>query len=163
MIKNLTIKGKDFEAKGTFEFQTRAKQFSKKDKEGNDTDGLSAIYMGLLQSKTNSIVDFWECVAAHDKAIQRKHVEEAVMAVIEEQDDTLELLQGAIDILDNSGFFKRDTKTFWLNMKQGYKAAKPEQGQTMEEARQAAKEQLQVLDIMHQAIVTGEEPVEETA
>lgn len=162
-VKVLEIKGKDIEGKGTFLFSERAKQFGKKDKDGNEGDGLNAIYTGLLQSKTESIVDFWECCAAVDKTIQRKHVEEAIFAVIEENEDTIELLQGAIDILDNSGFFKRDTKTFWLNVNQSYRAAKPEEGQTIQEAREAAKEHSKMLKIMHQAIVTGEEPEEETA
>lgn len=163
MIKTLTIKDKDIEAKGTFLFSETAKKFSKKDKDGNDTDGLSAIYTGLLQSKTASIVDFWECCAAGRKDVQRKHIEEAVMEIIEEQEDTLELLQGAIDVLDNSGFFKQDTRTFWMNVNQSYRGAKPEKGETIEEAREAAKEHTKLLTILHQAIVTGEDPEEETA
>lgn len=155
-IKALEIKGKDIEAKGSFAFSRKSKEFDGKDEEGNKTEGLNKIYNGLLQRKTESIIDFWECAAAKEKTIQRKHIEDAIEAIIEEQDDTMPLLQGALDVLDNSGFFKQQIANFWLNVGQGYKAADKED-------REKMKASAGLLKGMHTAVVTGEEPPEDEA
>lgn len=155
-IKTLEIKGKDVEAKGNFAFARKAKEFDGKDEEGNKTEGLNKIYNGLLQRKTESIIDFWECASAKEKSIQRKHIEDAIEEIIEREDDTIGLLQGAIDTLDNSGFFKQEIANFWLNVRQGYKAADKED-------REKMKASAGLLSGMHEAIVTGEEPPEEEA
>lgn len=153
-IKELEIKGKDIEAKGSFAFSRKAKEFDGKDEEGNKTEGLNKIYNGLLQRKTESIIDFWECAAAKDKSIKRQHIEDAIEAIIEEQEDTLPLLQGALDVLDNSGFFKQQIANFWLNVSQGYKAADKED-------REKMKASAGLLKGMHEAVVSGEEPPED--
>lgn len=101
MIKQLEIKGKDIEAKGNFAFARKAKEFDDRDEEGNKREGLTKIYNGLLSRKTDSIIDFWECAAAKEKSIKREHIENAIEQIIEEEDDTLPLLQGALDVLDN--------------------------------------------------------------
>lgn len=154
MIKELEIKGKDIEAKGNFAFARKAKEFDDRDEEGNKREGLTKIYNGLLSRKTDSIIDFWECAAAKDKSIKREHIENAVEAIIEEEEDTLPLLQGALDVLDNSGFFKQEIKNFWLNVQQGHKAADAENKEKM-------KASAEILKGMHNAIMNGEEEPEE--
>lgn len=153
-IKELELKGELIEAEGSFAFARKAKEFDGKDEEGNKTQGLNTIYNGLLQRKTDSLVDFWVCAAAKKKNIKREHIEDAIESVIEENDDTIELIQGALDVLDNSGFFKQEIANFWLNVSQGYKAAEKEN-------REKMKNSAQLLKGMHTAIVTGEEPPEE--
>lgn len=157
MIKELTIKGKEFEAKGNFLFLEKAKTFAKKTKDGEEGDGITSIYTGLLQRKAQSILEFWQCVVAKDKSIKPEHVDEAITEIIEEQGDTIELIRGAVDVLDNSGFFKQETRTFWMNTEQSYKMAQPKEGETKEEARAAAKEYTQVLKDLHKAIMNPEE------
>ncbi|MCK1976074.1 tail assembly chaperone [Jeotgalicoccus huakuii] len=154
MIKQLEIKGKDIEAKGNFAFARKAKEFDDKDEDGNKREGLTKIYNGLLSRKTDSIIDFWECAAAKDKSIKREHIENAVEAIIEEEEDTLPLLQGALDVLDNSGFFKQEIKNFWLNVQQGHKATDAENKEKM-------KASAEILKGMHSAIMNGEEEPEE--
>ena len=154
MIKELEIKGKDIEAKWNFAFARKAKEFDDRDEEGNKREGLTKIYNGLLSRKTDSIIDFWECAAAKDKSIKREHIENAVEAIIEEEEDTLPLLQGALDVLDNSGFFKQEIKNFWLNVQQGHKAADAENKEKM-------KASAEILKGMHKAIMNGEEEPDE--
>lgn len=154
MIKQLEIKGKDIEAKGNFAFARKAKEFDDRDEEGNKREGLTKIYNGLLSRKTDSIIDFWECAAAKEKSIKREHIENAIEQIIEEEDDTLPLLQGALDVLDNSGFFKQEIKNFWLNVQQGHKAADAEDKEKM-------KASAEILKGMHNAIMNGEEEPEE--
>lgn len=153
-IKVLTIKGKDFEAKGSFAFAKKAKEFDGRDEEGNKTEGLTKIYNGLLQRKTDSIVDFWECATAKDRSIKRTHIEEALSDIIEAEDTTLTLIQGAVDVLDNSGFFKEEIRNFWMNVSQGYKAVEAEK-------REQMKASAAMLRGNHKAILTGEEPENE--
>ena len=53
-----------------------------------------------------AIVDFWECATAYlgKSAPKREDIEAEIMEIIERENDTLNLLQGALDVMNNSGF-----------------------------------------------------------
>lgn len=121
-IKVLTINGEEVKAKATFLFDKKAEKFATEDKdnEGKTTKvaGFNNIFNGLLERDTNSIADFWECATAYlgKNAPTREDIEKTLMGVVDEKQDSIELLQGALDILNNSGFFKQKSRLFWTQM-----------------------------------------------
>lgn len=130
-IKTLTINGQEVVAKATFFFDQVAEKFKKvtKDDDGKEitTPGFNAIYNGILDFDTDAIADFWECATAYLKQPpKREEITNALFEVIEEKGDTIELLQGALDVMNNSGFFKRKSRQYWKQMNQAPKMAKEE-------------------------------------
>ncbi|QQV87971.1 hypothetical protein [Staphylococcus phage PMBT9] len=129
-ITTLTINGQEVEAKATFFFDKVAKKFEqeKEDSDGKKvkTPGFNVIYNGILERDTDSIADFWECATAYlgKNAPSRDEIETALFDVIEEKQDTIELLQGALDVLNNSGFFKQKSRQFWSQMNAGVRMVK---------------------------------------
>lgn len=121
-ITTLNINGEEIEAKTVFAFDHKAKQFARDEQDENrkttKVSGFNAIYNGLLERDTNAIADFWECATAYlgKNAPKREDIEMALSEVIEEKQDTIELLQGALDKLNNSGFFKQKSRMFWTQM-----------------------------------------------
>lgn len=121
-ITSLTINGEEYEAKGSFLFDKTAKKFSdeQEDSKGNKvkTPGFNIIYNGILERDTDAIADFWECALAYKgkNAPKREDIEQALLDVVDEKGDTLELLQGALDVMNNSGFFKQKSRLFWTQM-----------------------------------------------
>lgn len=125
-VKVLTIKGKEVEAKGSLMFDIEAKKFSEKEKDYT-TPGFNVIYNKLVNKETDAIFDFWQCATSHlaERPTQQE-IRDAVSNVIEEKDDTIELLAGAIDVMTNSGFFKQKTRQYWVQMNKGVKMVKAE-------------------------------------
>ena len=132
-ITTLNINSEEIEAKTVFAFDHKAKQFARdeQDENGKTTkvSGFNAIYNGLLERDTNAIADFWECATAYlgKKAPKREDIEDALMNIIDEKDDTIELLQGALDMMNNSGFFKQKSRAYWLQMNQSIPMVKEEE------------------------------------
>jgi len=107
MAAFLTIKGNEYEAKGTFAFAKRAKQ---EYQNGNEqTDAFSDIFMGIIQNDEEALVKFWDCGTAYipNRKFKREDIEQALQERIDEEGDTLQLFKEAMDVLDNSAFFKR--------------------------------------------------------
>ncbi|WP_194749932.1 tail assembly chaperone [Staphylococcus chromogenes] len=135
-ITTLNINDQEVEAKATFFFDKAAKKFAQdnKDKDGQKvtTPGFTAIYNGILERDTDAIADFWECATAYlrKNTPSREDIELALFKVIEEKEDTLELLQGALDVMNNSGFFKQKSRLFWVQMNEAPSMAKEEDKQT---------------------------------
>lgn len=150
-IKTLTINGKEVEAKGSLMFDIEAKKFSEKDKE-NTNPGFNVIYNKLINKDTEAIFDFWQCATAHlTERPKKEQLIDAITKVIEEKEDTIELLAGAIDVMTNSGFFKQKTRQYWVQMNKGVKMVKPEE-----------KEQTKVgIELMTENYkdIMGEEPL----
>lgn len=115
----LNVKGADQEAKFNFLFAKVAKEkYAEVDEKGNKGDGFNAIYMGLLQGSNDSLVAFWDCALAHLKGKDKpsvEDIEESIVARIEEDEDTLYLLKEAYNAIDNSGFFKQQSRKLWSN------------------------------------------------
>ena len=135
-ITELTINGEEYEAKGSFMFDKKAKEFATdtKDEKGNDvkTPGFNVIYNGILERDADALANFWECALAYKgkRAPKRQEIEEALQEVIEENEDTLELLQGALDVMNNSGFFKQKSRLFWSQMNIAPTMAKKDEKET---------------------------------
>lgn len=155
-ITVLNINGEDVKAKAVFAFDHKAKKFAteEKDDKGKTTKvaGFNNIFNGILERDTNAIADFWECATAYlgKKAPNREDIELALSEVIEEKEDTLELLQGALDILNNSGFFKQKSRLFWQQMNEAPTMVKEEEKESTKNGIQFMKDNYK--DIM------GEEP-----
>ncbi|MCG1124551.1 tail assembly chaperone [Staphylococcus epidermidis] len=132
-ITTLNINGEEIEAKAVFAFDHKAKQFSKEEDDGKggktNVSGFNAIYNSILERDTNAIADFWECATAYlnKNAPTREQIETALMEFINKNGDTLELLQGALDVMNNSGFFKQKSRQFWSQMNQAPTMVKEEE------------------------------------
>lgn len=132
-ITTLQINGKEITAKANFAFDIKAAKFDEEQEDENGkkqkVPGFTAIYNGILERNTKSIADFWECATAslNKKAPKREDIEAALMDIIDEKQDTMELLQGALDVLNNSGFFKQESRTYWTKMHQSIPMVKAEE------------------------------------
>ena len=132
----LEINGEEVKAKATFAFDIAAKRFSEEneDKEGkkNKTPGFNVIYNGILERDTTRIADFWECATAYlgKKAPKREDIEQAIELYVDEHEDTINLLQGALQLMNNSGFFKQKSRQFWIQMNSAPKLVKEEDKET---------------------------------
>ena len=107
MVAFLTIKGNEYEAKGTFAFAKRAKQ---EYQNGNEqTDAFSDIFMGIIQNDEEALVKFWDCGTAYipNRKFKREDIEQALQERIDEEGDTLQLFKEAMSVLDDSAFFRR--------------------------------------------------------
>lgn len=121
-IATLNINGEEIEAKATFLFDKTAQKFEKEEKDENGkattVSGFNAIYNGILERDTSAIADFWECATAYlgKNAPKREDIEKELQDVIDKKEDSIELLQGALQLLNNSGFFKQKSRLFWTQM-----------------------------------------------
>ncbi|UXR87133.1 tail assembly chaperone [Staphylococcus delphini] len=150
-ITELEFKDAKLKAKGTFMFDIQAEKYAKEDKDGNVSSGYHEILQGILNRKTIAIVQFWDCALAHLKQRPTKEeIQEVIQDVIEKEGTTLGLLQGAIQVLGESGFFKEEFKMFWFQMSQGSKMVKQEEKEGAANAAKYMKETYVTL--------TGKEP-----
>lgn len=155
-IKVLNINGEEIKAKAIFAFDQKAEKFATEEKDDkgktNTVAGFNNIFNGILERDTNSIADFWECATAYlgKKAPSREDIELALTEVIEEKEDTLELLQGALDVLNNSGFFRQKSRLFWLQMNEAPKMVKTDE-------KESTKNGIQFMKDNYKEIM-GEEP-----
>lgn len=115
----LTIKGKDYEGKCTFKFDRLADaKYNEADANGNETGGFMSLYMQLLQSSTKHLPAFWDCALEYLKKEKPslEDIEEAIEQRIEEDGDTDQLFREAFKALDESGFYKKQAKSFLKNL-----------------------------------------------
>ena len=49
------------------------------------------------------------------------------MEIIDEKEDSIELLQGALQVLNHSGFFKQKSRLFWTQMNSAPSMVKEEE------------------------------------
>ncbi|WP_294582954.1 tail assembly chaperone [uncultured Staphylococcus sp.] len=159
-ITSLFINGEEVKAKVLFNFDIAAKKFATEEKDDkgrkSTTSGFHNIYNNILQRETSAIVDFWECATAYKVKNRptREQIEEAVAKVIEEKEDTNELLQGALDSLNKSGFFKQKSRLFWTQMNYGPKMAKADE-------KKSAKTGVEMMKDLYEEIM-GEPPYSTT-
>ncbi|MEB8104343.1 tail assembly chaperone [Mammaliicoccus sciuri] len=144
-ITTLNINGKEYEAKATFFFDKVAKKFSTEETDENGkkvkSPGFNVIYGGILERETDSIADFWECATAHEKAKpSREDIETAIMEEIEKSNDTINLLQGALQVMNDSGFFKQKSRLYWSQMQKAPKLAKEDDKETTKAGIEFMKE-----------------------
>lgn len=144
-ITTLNINGKEYEAKATFFFDKVAKKFSTEETDENGkkvkSPGFNVIYGGILERETDSIADFWECATAHEKVKpSREDIETAIMEEIEKSNDTINLLQGALQVMNESGFFKQKSRLYWSQMQKAPKMAKEDERESMKAGIEVMKE-----------------------
>ncbi|WP_239700357.1 tail assembly chaperone [Mammaliicoccus sp. D-M17] len=144
-ITKLNINGKEYEAKATFFFDKVAKKFSTEETDENGkkvkSPGFNVIYGGILERETDSIADFWECATAHlSEKPNRQDIEVAIMNEIDKTDDTINLLQGALQVMNDSGFFKQKSRLYWSQMQKAPKMAKEEDKETTKAGIEFMKE-----------------------
>ena len=101
------------------------------DENGKTTkvSGFNAIYNGILERDPIAIADFWECATAYlgKNAPKREDIEQTLMEIIDEKQDSIELLQGALQVLNHSGFFKQKSRLFWTQMNSAPSMVKEEE------------------------------------
>ncbi|WP_436894942.1 tail assembly chaperone [Mammaliicoccus sciuri] len=144
-ITTLNINGKEYEAKATFFFDKVAKKFSTEETDENGkkvkSPGFNVIYGGILERETDTIADFWECATAHEKVKpSREDIETAIMEEIEKSNDTINLLQGALQVMNESGFFKQKARLYWSQMQKAPKMAKEDERESMKAGIEVMKE-----------------------
>ncbi|EON72253.1 phage protein [Lysinibacillus sphaericus] len=124
------------DAKFGFAFKNLAdKNYNSTDKEGNEVGGFNGIYTSLLQYDLDALKAFWDCGLAHlKKRPSMAEIEAGLEARIEEDGDTEKLFKEAFREINDSGFFKKDAKTFWKNLNMFI-----EMGKTDEEKAENAK------------------------
>lgn len=144
-ITTLNINEKEYEAKATFFFDELAAKFATEETDENGkkvkTPGFNVIYSGILERETSSILDFWECATAHlaDKP-SRQDIKTAIQNEINKTEDTIHLLQGALKIMNDSGFFKQKSRLYWLQMQKAPKMAKEDEKETTKAGIEFMKE-----------------------
>lgn len=144
-ITKLDINGKEYEAKATFFFDELAAKFATEEIDENGkkvkSPGFNVIYGGILERETSSILDFWECATAHlaDKP-SRQDIKTAIQNEINKTEDTINLLQGALKIMNDSGFFKQKSRLYWSQMQKAPKMAKEEDKETTKAGIEFMKE-----------------------
>ncbi|HDG5435331.1 TPA: hypothetical protein PF073_000773 [Staphylococcus aureus] len=152
-ITSLTINNEEVKAKATFMFDKTAKKFAteQEDNKGRKqkTSGFTNVYNALLERDTVAIVDFWECATAYlgKSTPKREDIEAEIMEIIERENDTLNLLQGALDVMNNSGFFKQKSRLFWTQMNQAPSLAK-------EDEKEGAKAGIEMMKNNYKEIMT---------
>lgn len=134
-MATLHINGTEHEAKFNFAFSKKADE--KYGDEGKKGTGFHGVYMGLLQATNESLVAFWDCGLSHLKGKEKPSVDDieaAIVERIEEDGDSIDLLKEAYQAMDESGFFKQQSKKFWSNLEMA-----KEMGKTDEEKERNAK------------------------
>ncbi|WP_167578630.1 tail assembly chaperone [Jeotgalibacillus proteolyticus] len=128
----LNVNGKDLESKVTFKFNSLAKEkYYGEDKEGNKSSGINNIYEKLLNFDHEGLIGFWDCAVNHLKERPtRGDIEDALMAVIEKDDDTEKLFKEAFETMDKSGFFKLQAKKYWKDLEKAPEFAKDDKEKT---------------------------------
>lgn len=150
-ITELEFKDAKLKAKGTFMFDIQAEKYAKEGEKGETSSGYHQILQGILNRRTLAIVEFWDCAVAHIKnRPSKEEIQEVIQDVIEKEGTTLGLLQGAIQVLGESGFFKEEFKMFWFQMSQAPKIVKEEEKEEATKAMEFMKETYKTL--------TGKEP-----
>lgn len=116
-MATLKINGVEHEAKFNFLFSLKAKdKYGEVDENGKKGDGFNSIYLGLLQASNESLVAFWDCGLAHLNGKDKPSVEDIQNAIAqraEEDEDTIGMLKEAYNAIDQSGFFKQQSKKLW--------------------------------------------------
>jgi hypothetical protein len=119
-MAQLTINGTEYEAKFNFKFSKMADdKYGTTDDNGKKTGGFHNVYMGLLQASNDSLVEFWDCGLNYLKGKDKptlEEIQEAIVERIEEDGDSEPMLKEAYKAIDESGFFKQQSKKFWRNI-----------------------------------------------
>ncbi len=137
-ITELQIGDRIFKAKGTYLFGKTAKQYAeneKNEKTGKEQkgDGVTSIFMGLIQQDTDKLIEFWHCATAHygKDAPNFEDVAETLSEIATEQ-DLKPYFVGALRLLNEGGYYKGKLQTLWYMMR---RSAQKQKGEDKEEMK----------------------------
>lgn len=157
-ITKLTVNDKEFEAKGTYLFGKTAKLYAENEvneKTGKKEkgDGVTSIFMGLMQQDPDSLIEFWHCATSHYKkdGPSFEDVAEQISDMASEE-DLLPYFVGALRLLNEGGYYKGKLKTLWFMMTNSYKRLKGEEKEEM-------RGQIEMFKDMYE-MITGNPPYE---
>ncbi|WP_020006217.1 tail assembly chaperone [Salinicoccus albus] len=159
-IKELTINDHIYRAKGTFKFGQTAKQYAENevDDKGKERqgDGVTTIFIGLMQQDPDALVKFWHCGTAHylKDAPSFDDIAQAIEDIADKE-DLNPYFVGALTLLNEGGYYKGKLQTLWFMMKRSAQKAKGED-------KEETKDQIEMFTEMYEAI-TGKKPFENKA
>ncbi|MDO5375690.1 MAG: tail assembly chaperone [Staphylococcus rostri] len=116
MTQVLKINGKDYTAKGSISFVREAKQFGEfTEVRGQKTkgDGVTSIFMGLLQQDPEKLAQFWYCAVSNltKNKPQMEQIEQAIEAYADENGEIDTLFKHALLTLRHDGIVKGKIRT----------------------------------------------------
>ncbi|ULG73221.1 tail assembly chaperone [Macrococcus brunensis] len=117
--KVVTNPGKTIKGKGSFFFTRKAdKKYKSTDKEGNEIDGVSAIFNDLTMYNDMALIKFWDCAAANHPSLEvtEEEIIEEIQKIADEQ-GTAPLFAGALEVF-TKGFYKDkvDNQDFMMQL-----------------------------------------------
>lgn len=160
-INELRIDDKIYKAKGTYLFGKTAKQYAENEVDEetgkkSKGDGVTSIFMGLMQQDADALVKFWHCATAH--YVKDAPTLESVATAIEdvaEEADLKPYFVGALRLLNEGGYYKGKLETLWFMMIRSYSKLKGKE-------REEQKDSIEMFQEMYQEI-TGNLPFEHKA
>ncbi|MGJ0122112.1 hypothetical protein HMPREF2905_00780 [Staphylococcus sp. HMSC078E07] len=131
MTNTLNINGKDYTAKGSIAFVREAKQFAETtEKDGVKTkgDGVTGIFLGLIQQDPEKLSQFWYCAVSNltKEKPSLIEVESAIEKYAEENGEIDSLFKGALNTLRNDGMVKGKVNNLIDTMYQNRKGKEKE-------------------------------------
>lgn len=160
-ITELRIDNKIYKAKGTYLFGKTAAQYAENEideETGKKTkgDGVTTVFMGLMQQDPDSLVKFWHCATAHygKDAPVFESVAKAIEDIAEES-DLQPYFVGALRLLNEGGYYKGKLQTLWFMMTRSYSKLKGEE-------KEEQKDQIEMFKEMYKEI-TGKLPFDSKA
>lgn len=160
-IKELRINDNIYKAKGTYLFGKTAEKYAKnelneetgKEQKG---DGVTSIFMGLMQQDPDALVKFWHCGTSHYKkeAPSLEDIAEAIEDIADES-DLHPYFVGALRLLNEGGYYKGKLQTLWFMMHRSYSKLKGEE-------KEKQKDSIDMFKELYQEI-TGNPPYESKA
>ncbi|WP_353419225.1 tail assembly chaperone (plasmid) [Staphylococcus delphini] len=116
MTQTLTINGKEYKAKGSIAFVREAKQFGESTEVKGQTtkgDGVTSIFMGLLQQDPEKLAQFWYCAVSNltKNKPQMAEIEQAIEEYAEQNGEIDSLFKNALLTLRHDGIVKGKIRT----------------------------------------------------
>ena len=152
MSKELTINNHIYEAKGTFAFSRQAKKYAENEADKGQSDGVTTIFMGLLQLDPEYLVKFWHCATAHNKEskLAIEDIEAKIEEIAEQEGDLTPYFKSALEVLNEGGYFKGKFQNLWFMMNNQIKKQKGEE-------KEKTQAQIEMLKEMYKN-TTGKAP-----
>lgn len=158
-ITEIRINDKIFKAKGTYLFGKTAKKYATNEVDEEtgkklETDGVTSIFMGLMQQDPDKLIEFWHSATSHYLKEQPSFEEIAttIEDIAAETGDLKPYFVGALRMLNEDGYYKGKLQTLWFMMKRSSQTKKGEE-------KEKAKESQELFVELYEEI-TGNPPYE---
>lgn len=152
----LLINDRQFRARADFGFKRKANEKYSAKHGDNEIDGLTNLYLRLLQKDTMALVDFWDCALSHydNEQPSIKTIEHNLMNRIDEEKSTFPLFQEAFKEIDESYFFGEEVKNIRNGLLKDKTAPKNETPEQKEEREAALKRMRELYNELTKATST---------